>query len=143
MHAVTTSPLFLYPSIPTRRTAAGDLPREYLLEYIVWEVNRHVTVLPAGVGTYAVAVKPDWVRRYDLTQALLSDIPFARVIACIPSMATLYMPLATSIAEVVEEIACACSAVHACAETITADLQKFEMEMGYELEVDYRLDEAA
>lgn len=138
-----TPPLPTYPSLHTRATPAGALPRDYLLEYVVWSHHEYLQVLAAGPCCFAVVVKADYVRRFDLTKADLAAIPGVRVITCLPHAATLFVPLARSEREVIDEVACAFVAYEAKGYDITSELERYEMEMGYEIQADYHLDEAA
>ena len=133
-----------YSSIPTRRAgSAGELPRQYLLDYVVGDMGEYLQIIPAGSCTYAVAIKPRHTSQFDLTLADLSAIPGAKVIACLPHVATLFIPLAQSTKEVAEEVACAFAALQAEIYNIKGNLDKYEAEMAYEIQADYHLDEAA
>ena len=133
----------LYPTIHTRQAgSAGELDRQYLLDYVVYDYEKEIIVLPAGPNHYAVTHKLDG-RRIDFTRAALHVIPGARVVACLPHVATLFLPFATSLKEVREEVALAFASYDAKHYDITADLPKYAEEKDYEIQADYRLDEAA
>ncbi len=143
MHTSSLPP-FTYHSLPTRPTSVGDLPRLYLLDYIVCHYDEYLEVLPAGPSYYAILLPVKllpgtWI----LPVPRSADIPGVRVLACAPRVATLFFPFAESEQVIKEEVACAFASYEAKCYDIMSPYPAYEKEMHDELQAEHYLDTAA
>jgi len=136
---------YMYEAIYHRLAdKAGKLPRQYLLEYVVYDYLQYIIVVPAGFATYAVTFNPvDAPRRIDFTLADFENMPGAKVVSCLPHLVTIYMPFAPNTEVVKEEVACAFASYDAKHYDITSDLHKYEIEMAEDRAADYYADSHA